>query len=175
MEAACSRWDHRPFRRSPSIQDCTVRLGLLALLVTLLGLPIGAPAQPAVPEDDSVRLVTVAGVTGTVATALEDTLARFRLAPEADEADEERELRRAERAAAEVLATEGYFSPRVRFEPNPAGTPRYRLVVDAGRLTRVTAVEIAAALAEPAFRARGRSAERLPAVGARFARRLGDR
>ena len=39
-----------------------MRLGLLALIVTLLGLPIGAPAQQAVPEDDSVRLVTVAGV-----------------------------------------------------------------------------------------------------------------
>ena len=46
-----------------------MRLGLLALIVSLLGLPIGAPAQQAVPEDDSVRLVTVAGVTGSVATA----------------------------------------------------------------------------------------------------------
>ena len=107
-----------------------------------------------------------------MATALEDTLARFRLAPEADEADEERELRRAERAAAEVLATEGYFSPRVRFEPNPAGTPRYRLVVDTGRLTRVTAVEISfrGALADAAFSERAAALKKgwgLP-VGAPF-------
>jgi translocation and assembly module TamA len=172
MAAACSRSDHRPLRLSPSIQDCTVRLGLLALLVSLLGLPIGARAQQAAPEDDSVRLVTVAGVTGAVATVLEDSLARFRLAPEADEADEERELRRAERAATEVLATEGYFSPRVRFEPNPAGIPRYRLVVETGRRTLVSAVEISfrGALAEAVFTERAAALKKgwnLP-IGAPF-------
>src|SRR5512134_1382719 len=126
MAAACFRWDHRALRLSPSIQDCTVRLGLLALIVSLLGLPFGVQAQSTAPEDDGVRLVTASGVSGQVATALEVSLVRFRLAPEADEGDEERELRRAERAATEVLATEGYFSPRVRFEPNPAGNARYR-------------------------------------------------
>jgi translocation and assembly module TamA len=172
MAAACFRWDHRPLRLSPSIQDCTVRLGLLALIVSLLGLPIGVRAQQAVPEDDGVRLVTVSGVSGQVARALEDSLARFRLAPEADEADEERELRRAERAATEVLATEGYFSPRVRFEPNPAGDPRYRLVFEPGRLTRVTAVEISfrGAVADAAFTERAAALKKnwgLP-VGAPF-------
>lgn len=149
-----------------------MRLGLLALIVSLLGLPVGVQAQSAAPEDDGVRLVTVSGVSGQVARALEDSLARFRLAPEADEADEERELRRAERAATEVLATEGYFSPRVRFEPNPAGDPRYRLVVEPGQLTRVTAVEISfrSALAEAAFTERAADLKKgwtLP-VGAPF-------
>jgi translocation and assembly module TamA len=72
----------------------------------------------------------------------------------------------------EVLATEGYFSPRVRFEPNPAGVPRYRLVVEPGRLTTVSAVELTfrGALAEPAFADRAaalRSEWTLP-VGAPF-------
>ena len=81
-----------------------MRSGLLALTVLLLSLPSCASAQQAA-EDEGVRLVTPIGVSGRVATALEDALARFRLAPEADEADEERELRRAERTATEVLAT----------------------------------------------------------------------
>ena len=113
-----------------------MRSGLLALTVLLLSLPSFASAQQAA-EDEGVRLVAPIGVSGRVATALEAALARFRLAPEADEADEERELRRAERTATEVLATEGYFSPTQRFEPNPGSVPRYRLVVDPGRRTAV--------------------------------------
>jgi translocation and assembly module TamA len=91
-------------------------------------------------------------VSGALADALETALARFSLAPEADEADEERELRRAERAALEVLATEGYFNPAVRFEPG-SGPARYRLALEPGRRTTVTAVDIEfrGALAEPEY------------------------
>jgi translocation and assembly module TamA len=135
------------------IQVCTVRPGLLVTLLLLLGLPSGALAQPADAADDGVQLVGAAGVSGRVATALDEALRRFRLPPEADEADEERELRRAERAATAALATEGYFSPALRFEPNVAPVPRYRLLVETGRQTTVGSVDIRVrgALAEPAF------------------------
>lgn len=149
-----------------------MRIGLLALLIFLLGLPSGVLAQQADSEAAGERLVTVAGVSGTVASAIESALQRFRLPPEADEADEERELRRAERTAIEILATEGYFSPAVRFEPNPGGPPRYRLVVQTGPLTTVAAVDIAfrGGLAESAFEQRAAEIRRswtLP-VGAPF-------
>ena len=150
---------------------CTVRHGLLASFVLLIGLPLGALAQQA-PEVEGTRLVAPAGVSGRVATALEDALARYRLPDEADEADEERELRRAERTAIEVLATEGYFSPTVRFEPNPARVPRYRLIVEPGRLTTVTTVDVAfkGALAGPAYAERAAALRRDwgLAVGAAF-------
>lgn len=149
-----------------------MRPGLLALLVLLLGLPLSAMGEQPAREDEGTRLVEAAGVSRTLAEALEPVLSRFRLAPEADEADEERELRRAERAALETLATEGYFSPSLKFEPHPARVPRYRLVVDAGRVTSVTSVDIefTGALGEPAFAERAAGLRRewgLP-VGAPF-------
>lgn len=154
-----------------------VRLLLSALLLSLCvcdpavaqesGKPADPPADSAAgsmpdraePEEPGVRLVAAIGVTGTVAQALEETLARFRLPSDADEADEERELRRAERAAIEALATEGYFTPAVRFEPNAAGEPRYRLRVEPGQLTTVSAVnlEFTGELAMPAFEVRAAS------------------
>jgi translocation and assembly module TamA len=75
---------------------------------------------------------------------VEEALGRFTIGPEADEADEERELRRAERAVLEVLATEGYFDPTLRFEPVPAAAAgaRYRLIIDLGRRTSVAALEL---------------------------------
>ncbi|HQR55455.1 MAG TPA: BamA/TamA family outer membrane protein [Burkholderiaceae bacterium] len=137
------------------IQVCTVRPGLLVTLLLLLGLSSGALAQPAESTDEGVQLVRTAGISGRVAAALDEALSRFRLPPDADEADEERELRRAERAATEVLATEGYFSPTLRFEPN-AALPRYRLLVETGRQTTVGSVDIRfrGALAEPEFAGR---------------------
>jgi translocation and assembly module TamA len=149
-----------------------VHPGLLAILLVLLGLPLGALAQQPAAEPEGVRLVAASGVSGRVATALDEALARFLLPEEADEADEERELRRAERTAVEVLATEGYFSPSVRFEPHPGRVPRYRLVVEPGHLTTVTAVDIRfkGALAEPAYSERAAALRRDwgLAVGAAF-------
>ncbi len=146
--------------------------GLLVSLVLLLGVPLGALAQSADAADEGARLVGAAGVSGRVAAALDEALSRFRLPAEADEADEERELRRAERAAIEVLATEGYFRPAVRFEPNPAKVPRYRLLVETGRLTTVSTVDIRfrGAVAESTFAERAAALRRdwsLPA-GAPF-------
>jgi translocation and assembly module TamA len=89
-----------------------------------------------------------------VARLVESTLARFTLAPDADEADEERELRRAERGVREALATEGYFDPTLRFEPlAPGAATRYRLIVDLGRVTRVGRADLqfTGAITEPAF------------------------
>ena len=149
-----------------------MRPGLLVTLLLLLGLPMGALAQSTDAADDGVQLVGAAGVSGRVAAALDEALRRFRLPPDADEADEERELRRAERAATEVLATEGYFSAALRFEPNAAQVPRYRLLVETGRQTAVGSVDIRfrGPLAEPAFAERVASLRRdwsLPA-GAPF-------
>ena len=104
-----------------------------------------------------------------------ETIARFTIGPEADEADEERELRRVERAVVEVLATEGYFEPRVRFEPvtePAAGAARYRLIVDLGRRTSVGALDLrfTGMLSEPRFKDRAaaiRASWPLP-VGAPF-------
>jgi translocation and assembly module TamA len=162
----------RVARLPPLHLVCIVRPVLLASLIVLLGLPLGAIAQQPAVAEEGVRLVTPTGVSGRVATALEEALARFRLPEDADEADEERELRRAERTAIEVLATEGYFSPSVRFEPNPARVPRYRLVAEPGRRTTVTAVDITfkGALAEPAHAERAAALRRDwgLAVGAPF-------
>ena len=86
---------------------------------------------------------------------MNEALARFTIEPEADEADEERELRRAERAVLEVLATEGYFDPMLRFEPVPAAAAgaRYRLIIELGRRTNVGTLDLkfTGALSEPAF------------------------
>ncbi len=93
-----------------------MRPGLLVTLLLLLGLPFGTLAQPADAADDGVQLVSAAGVSGRVASALDEALRRFRLPPEADEADEERELRRAERAATEETSRRAVASaaPRPR-------------------------------------------------------------
>lgn len=90
---------------------------------------------------------------------VEDALKRFTVGPEADEADEERELRRVERAVLEILSTEGYFEPTLRFEPISApqvGAPRYRLIIELGRRTMVGTLELkfTGALSEPRFKDR---------------------
>jgi translocation and assembly module TamA len=59
-----------------------------------------------------------------------------------DVEDDERLLRRLRANALEVLATEGYFSPRIEAEPDTTDSARYILKVDLGRRARVAAVEI---------------------------------
>lgn len=117
------------------------------LIALLLALPLRVAAL------ESQRVAEVGpGLPATLARVVDEAIARFILGPEADEADEERELRRAERAAREALATEGHFSPKLRFEP-AAGTVRYRLLVEPGPLTRVAALDLsfAGAITQPRF------------------------
>lgn len=124
---------------------------LAALLVLLLVWPLVATAQ------NGARVASTGpGLPGALTKVVDAAIARFTLGPGADEADEERELRRAERAAREALATEGYFDPQLRFEPVEGGATRYRLIVEPGPLTRVGTAELkfTGAVAEPRFAAR---------------------
>jgi translocation and assembly module TamA len=121
-----------------------------AFLAITLAWPIvasGQATQPIVTPGTSLP--------SPLAGLIADALARFTIGPEADEADEERELRRAERAVTEVLATEGYFNPVLRFEPvvPPGGGARYRLIVELGRRTTVGALDLqfTGALNDPRF------------------------
>ena len=125
-----------------------------ALLAIHLAWPLAASAQDTQPivTPGTQLPAPLAGLVG-------NALTRFTIGPEADEADEERELRRVERAVLEVLATEGYFEPMLRFEPASApasGAARYRLIVELGRRTSVGSLDLQlrGALSEPRFRDR---------------------
>lgn len=59
-----------------------------------------------------------------------------------DVEDDERLLRRLRANAIEVLATEGYFSPRIEAEPDDTQKARYVLKLDPGRRARVADVQI---------------------------------
>ena len=137
-----------------------------AVLAITLAWPLiawGQSAQPIVTRGTSLP--------APLAGLVDDATARFTIGPEADEADEERELRRAERAVLEVLATEGYFDPMLRFEPAPAadGAARYSLIIELGRRTSVAALDLkfTGALGDPAFR------ERAAALRAQWALPIG--
>lgn len=123
------------------------------LAALLLAWPLLAGAQDGTPVASAGP-----GLPGALTDVVETTLARYVLAPDADEADEERELRRAERGVREALATEGYFDPKIRFEPVADGATRYRMIIELGPLTRVGTVELrfTGALSEPAFAERAR-------------------
>ena len=113
-------------------------------------------AWPLVASGQASKPIVTSGTSlpAPLAGLVDEALARFTIGPEADEADEERELRRAERAVLELLATEGYFEPTLRFEPG--GTARYRLIIELGRRTSVGALDLqfTGALNEPRFQER---------------------
>lgn len=136
-----------------------------AVLAITLAWPLVVSGQAAQPIVTS-RTALPSPLGGLV----DEALTRFTIGPEADEADEERELRRAERAVLELLATEGYFEPTLSFEP--AGTARYRLIIELGRRTSVGSLDLkfAGALGHPHFqdRATALRAEWPLAVGAPF-------
>lgn len=78
-------------------------------------------------------------------TLLERVLAetlRVDLVDAADKEDDERLLRRLRAAAADVLATEGYFTVRFDVQPDSDRAARHLLRVDPGPRTRVGAVEL---------------------------------
>jgi len=132
----------------PAPYHIVLRRFLAAVAFLLLVSPLHAAAQDASPV-----AAAAPGLPSALASVVDATLVRFTLGPDADEADEERELRRAERAVREALATEGYFDPKLRFEPAGSGATRYRLIIDLGPLTRVGSVDLkfTGALAEPRF------------------------
>lgn len=113
-------------------------------------------AWPLIASGQATQPIVTSGTSlpSPLAGLVDETLARFTIGPEADEADEERELRRAERAVLELLATEGYFEPTLRFEP--AGSARYRLIIELGRRASVGALNLrfTGALNEPHFQDR---------------------
>jgi translocation and assembly module TamA len=113
-------------------------------------------AWPLVASGQATQPIVTSGTSlpSPLGALVDEALARFTIGPEADEADEERELRRAERAVLELLATEGYFEPTLRFEPD--GNARYRLIIELGRRTTVSALNLqfTGALNEPHFKER---------------------
>jgi translocation and assembly module TamA len=113
-------------------------------------------AWPLVASGQATQPIVTSGTSlpSPLAGLVDEALARFTIGPEADEADEERELRRAERAVLELLATEGYFEPTLRFEP--VGSARYRLIIELGRRASVGALNLqfTGALDEPRFQER---------------------
>jgi translocation and assembly module TamA len=136
-----------------------------AVLAITLAWPLVASGQATQPI-----VTSRTSLPSPLAGLVDEALARFTIGPEADEADEERELRRAERAVLELLATEGYFEPTLRFEP--VGSARYRLIIELGRRTSVGALNLqfTGALNEPRFqdRAAALRAEWPLPVGAPF-------
>lgn len=127
------------------------------LSAVFLAIHLACPA-PARAQDTQPIVVPGTTLPAPLAGLVADALKRFTIGPEADEADEERELRRAERAVLEVLATEGYFEPTLRFDPlaEREGGARYRLVVEPGRRTQVASLDLklTGAIAEPRFQDR---------------------
>ncbi len=132
----------------PASHAIVIRRFPAVVVVALLAWPLLAAAQ-----DPGPVAAAAPGLPKPIASAVDAALVRFTLGPDADEADEERELRRAERAVREALATEGYFDPRLRFEPTGTSPTPYRMVIDLGPLTRVASVDLkfSGALAEPRF------------------------
>ena len=127
-----------------------------AFLAIALAWPLAATGQTTQPI-----VTSGTALPSPLGGLVDQALARFTIGPEADEADEERELRRAERAVLEVLATEGYFAPTLRFEPIAPATEsaRYRLIIELGRRTSVAALDLkfVGALSEPAYQARAQA------------------
>jgi translocation and assembly module TamA len=115
-----------------------VRLSIAALLLCLAFAAHGA-------ERALARFETPPGAPAELQPLLNKVLASTTPdedAAGADAEDDERQLRRLRAAAIEVLATEGYFSPRIVTEPDDTPQARNVLRIDPGRRARVAAVEI---------------------------------
>ena len=128
--------------------------GLAASLAVLLNLTAalagpGAAAQEPAPASErraEMRLARFVAAEGTDIKALEPLLARViataDIGDQVDADDDERVLRRIRNSAIDVLATEGYFNPKVTVSVGSDGSSRYLLVLDPGRRTRVSNVEV---------------------------------
>ena len=128
--------------------------GLAAALAVALNLTDalagpGAAAQEPAPASErraETRLARFLAAEGTDIKALEPLLARViataDTGDQVDTDDDERVLRRIRNSAIDVLATEGYFSPKMTVSVGSDGSSRYVLVLDPGRRTRVSNVEV---------------------------------
>jgi translocation and assembly module TamA len=115
-----------------------VRLMLAALLLGLAVAAQGAGLPLA-------RFETAPGTPEALGPLLERVLAsveRDAAGETVDAEEDERLLRRLRAAATDVLATEGYFSPRIDTGPDPASQARHLVRVDPGQRAHVAAVEL---------------------------------
>lgn len=117
--------------RTPSLRLC---VSLLLLLLVTFG-AAGA-------ELPLARFQTAQATPPELEPLLPRVLATAVQVETFDVEDDERLLRRLRANAIEVLATEGYFSPRIEAEPDEAGKARYVLKLDPGRRARVADVQI---------------------------------
>lgn len=110
------------------------------LVLALLGSPSFAQQAAPAPATVEVSLDAPDAVRGLLAEHVR-LLKRAPLTLPEQPADRAAMVRRARREVADLLATEGYFSPRIRFDRNDAR--RWVLQVEPGERTEVVAVDIA--------------------------------
>lgn len=156
---AHARRSHRRAHDKRPSRPALLRLLLVCLLV--LG-----PASAAHAQDESRRVALLGLAPGTSlpaeAASLIDKLSAAATVPaDADPEDEERELRTTLRSLSEALATEGWFSPRLRVAARSSEPPLYRLEIETGPRTEVSQVDIrfTGAIADPAWAGRRRALE----------------
>ncbi len=149
-----------------------LRFLLLAAILALGGAraaegPLSSVLQPAKPL---ARFELLTPAPREVTELLEQVQRHAAAADPIDREDDERMLRILRRDTIDVLATEGYFSPRLEVGLDDSSQARYLLLLNLGPRTRVTevAIEFTGALAaEPARAAELRAAWELP-VGEPF-------
>ncbi|HYF43871.1 MAG TPA: BamA/TamA family outer membrane protein [Ramlibacter sp.] len=119
--------------------------GLLRILALALLAAAAAPAvaQPIAKPSFMLELRAPPAVRPLLERHLE--LQRYRQVSDLDDAELTRLLRLAERDARELLATQGYFAPRleIRREAGAEGVPRVVVDVQPGELATVAGVDIA--------------------------------
>ena len=140
-----------PARARPPVRPLRHALCALAAAAALLaGAPVAADdpgAHQPQPLQPSERPLARFALSEGADRALEPLLARVAEAAAHadpfDPEDDERVLRRLRDTALEVLATEGYFAPKIAVAADHAeGRSRYLLTVEPGARTTVVAVEI---------------------------------
>jgi len=111
-------------------------LRLLALLVLTAAFSAAAAERPL------ARFQTAGPTPAGLEPLLQKVLDSVGPVESIDVEDDERLLRRLRANALEVLATEGYFAPRIDAEPDAEQKTRYVLRLDLGQRARVSEVQI---------------------------------
>lgn len=102
-----------------------------------------SPAPAAAAELPVARFVVDAAEADQLLPLLARVLDAAGVVDPFDPEDDERQLRRIRTSTVDVLATEGYFSPRITVQPDPELRSRYLLRLVPGTRTRVVQVELA--------------------------------